>query len=187
MICIITMIKLIDLLKENTESKYKYGCVMLYFKFPELFELQKSIDPGDVYTEEGDIKYGFEDEPHCTLLYGLHKEVTLNKVREVIDSYTFSPKPLKAFNISCFKNEKYDVLKFEVEGEILYNINNELKQFPYTSDFPDYHPHLTIAYLKPGCAEEYIKYFKNVEYDLNPEYCIYSHEEVKDKIKINIK
>jgi hypothetical protein len=30
------MIKLIDLLKENSSSTYDYGCVMLFFDFPEL-------------------------------------------------------------------------------------------------------------------------------------------------------
>lgn len=182
------MIKLIDLLKENTKSKYEYGCVMLYFKFPELFEFKKHIDNKDIYTEEGDKTYGLEDEPHCTLLYGLHEEVTLDEVKGVLNSYTFGPDPLKLYNISIFENEKYDVLKFDVEGKILHEINKELKQFPFTSNFPDYHPHLTIGYLKPGMGKKYINIFKNKEHNLIPEYGIYSQPDgTKTKIKINIK
>ena len=54
-----------EYLKEDTE--YKYGCVMLYFKFPKMEELHNSIDSSD-YEDEDSL----EDEPHCTLLYGLH-------------------------------------------------------------------------------------------------------------------
>lgn len=176
------MIKLIDLLKENTQSKYEFGCVMLYFNFPELIELQNKIDPSDLYTEEGDIKYGLEDEPHCTLLYGLHEEVTLDKVKDKLNLYYWGP--LEIYNVSYFKNDKYDVLKFDVNGEILHDVNEELRELPYTSDFPEYHPHLTVAYLQPGMGDKYIELFKNIKYNLEPEYIIFSHSNLKDKIKI---
>ena len=174
-----------DLLKENTQSKYEFGCVMLYFNFPELLKLQESIDPSDLYTEEGDIKYGLEDEPHCTLLYGLHEEVTLQQVKDQIGLVAFGPKPLTAHNVSCFKNEKYDVLKFDVQGDILHGLNSDLKELPYTSNFPDYHPHSTIAYLKPGLGDKYIEMFKGQKHEVEPEYIIFSHNGEKDRININ--
>jgi len=181
------MIKLIDLLRENSQSKYEFGCVMLYFDFPHLFKLQDNINPDDIYEEEGDRTYGLEDEPHCTLLYGLHERVTVEDVEYcTVDSFKFNSQPYTAHNVSCFKNEKYDVLKFDVKGDILHEVNHMLTQeLPYTTDFPKYHPHLTIAYLKPGLGEKYIKMFKELKYELKPEYIIFSHGDKKDKIKIN--
>jgi hypothetical protein len=66
-------IKLIDLLKEGSNQTYDYGCVMLYFDFPLMDKIHNVIDPKDIYYEEGDRSFGLEDEPHTTLLYGLHE------------------------------------------------------------------------------------------------------------------
>jgi hypothetical protein len=30
-----------------------------------------------------------------------------------------------------------------------------LKKFPFTSDYPDYHPHITLAFVKPGKGKKY--------------------------------
>jgi len=180
------MIKLIDLLKENSTSKYEFGCVMLYFDFPELQEIQNKINPEDVYTEDGDKTFGLEDEEHCTILYGIHEGVKLERIKEVINDFLFKNKNYLAHNVSIFQNEKYDVLKFDVEGDILHEVNYELKQFPHTNNFPKYHPHLTIGYLKPGTGKKYVKQFKGLEYNLEPTYVIYSQPNgTKSKIKID--
>ena len=55
----------------------------------------------------------------------------------------------KIHDESLFENPKYDVLKFDVISPLLNKINKKLtKELPYTSDFPDYHAHCTIAYIK---------------------------------------
>ena len=177
------MIKLIDLLKENSDSTYKYGCVMLYFNFPEINKIHDTINPDHIYEEEGDKTFGLEDEPHTTLLYGLHPEVSLEEVKKVLDSYVYHPCTIK--NASLFENKKYDVLKFDVEGKNLHETNNGLKQYPFTSDFPDYHPHLTIGYIKSGLGKKYTKMLGGFEYELAPQYAVFSHPDgTKDKIDI---
>ena len=179
------MIKLIDLLKENSDSTYDYGCAMLYFNFPEIIKIHDAINPDHVYHEEGDRTFGYEDEPHTTLLFGLHKEVSLEDVKSVLDKFTYSPCIIK--DVSIFKNEKYDVLKFEVEGKNLHETNTALKKYPYTNEYKVYKPHLTIAYIKPGLGEKYVKAFKNLEYKLNPIYGVYTQSDgTKNKIKIKI-
>ena len=63
-----------------------------------------------------------------------------------------------SFIISSFNNEEFDVLKWDVESEDL-NLYNKIVtlMFPFTSKFPDYHAHCTIAYLNPGTAKKYSK------------------------------
>ena len=63
------------LISEASGNTYDYGCAMLYFDFPKMSEIHDQIDPSDIYEDDKDKTYGLEDEPHCTLLYGLHKEV----------------------------------------------------------------------------------------------------------------
>jgi 2'-5' RNA ligase len=179
------MIKLTNLLKEATGQKYEYGCVMLYFSFPEIYKIHNKIDPEHIYTEEEDRTYGLEDEPHTTLLFGLHSDVETEDVEKVLNKYTYST--CKIHNASLFENPNYDVLKFDVEGENLHKTNDSLKQYPYTSDFPNYHPHLTIGYLNPGTGKKYVEMLKDMEYELVPNYAVYSKPDgEKVKIKINI-
>ena len=168
---------MMSILNEDNKPKNKFGCVMLYFEFPEMSLLHSMIDEKDIYTEKGDRSFGLEDEPHTTLLYGLHDGVTVDDVKNVMDKFKFGN--LIAHNPSLFQNEKYDVLKFDMkypnkEGNFLHKCNEELKMFPHTSDFPDYHPHMTVSYIKPGNGNKYVRKFGNVDYKLTPQYGIYS-------------
>jgi 2'-5' RNA ligase len=179
------MIKLLDLLIEKKGDSYEYGCVMLYFDFPLMNKIHDGIDSKDLYEEEDDRTYGLEDEPHVTLLFGLHNDVSLDDIKKILDKFTFST--CKIYNASLFKNEKYDVLKFDIKGENLHACNKALKQYPYTNKFPDYHPHMTIGYLKPGMGEKYTNMLKEQEFELVPKYAVYSEPDgTKSKIKIKI-
>lgn len=171
-------------LNENTSPR-EYSCAMLYFNDNAISNFQNLIDPEDLYTEEEG--FGMETEPHCTLLYGLHDdEVSLEDIIKVLDNHTYTT--CKGHNISCFNNPKYDVLKYDIMGDELSETNEELKQYPYTTDYPDYHPHMTIAYLKPGKGEKYIDMLNkdNNEISLTPQYAVYSQPD-KTKHKIPVK
>lgn len=180
--------KLINqILHENSNSTYSYGCVMLYFDFPQMEKIHSLIDSRDVYIELGDKTYGLEDEPHCTLLYGLHDEITVDDIKGVLDRYTFDT--CKLYNSSLFKNENYDVLKFDVSGNNLHSANDSLKSFPHTSSYPQYNPHLTIGYLKRNRGDLYTNRLKRKELDefwLTPSHVIYSQAD-GTRTQINIK
>ena len=179
--------KLVKLIQEKKTDAYEYGCVMLYFDFPLINKIHDAIDPDDLYEEEGDRTYGLEDEPHCTLLFGLHP-VALMDIKKVLARHKFGP--CKVYNASLFQNEKYDVLKFDVgyasKGDnFLHKCNEDLKKFPYTNSFPNYHPHLTIGYLKPGFGKKYAERLKGFESELAPQYAVYSKPpNTKHKIAI---
>lgn len=177
------MIKLLDLLKEEKQT-YDYGCVMLYFNFPQMEKIHTMITPEDIYTEEGDRSYGLEDEPHTTLLFGLHEGVSNQDIKNVLDKFEFGP--CLIHNVSSFDNENYDVLKFDIKGDNLHEANEELKKYPYTSNFPNYHSHMTIAYLKPGKAKKYTTQLSGQEFELIPTHAIYSKPS-GDQITLEIK
>lgn len=179
--------KLIDLL---LEAKYDYGCVMLFFTFKEMKKIHNQIDKKDLYVVKGDDTYGLSTEPHITLLYGLHKEVTTEDVTSVLDEIKFGE--CEIYKPSLFENDLYDVLKFNVRyssddsNKFLHKANKELKEYPYTSSYPNYSPHMTIAYLKKGEGKKYKDKFKELNYTIIPNYVVYSKTN-KTETKIKIK
>jgi len=165
---------------------YEYGCAMLYFDFPEMNQIHAMIDPSDVYEKEGDETYGLSSNPHCTLLYGFHKEVQVEQVKDALDQFKFTK--CMIHNSSVFTSEEYDVLKFDVENSVLYKVNEKLKQFPHTTKYPDYHPHCTIGYLKSGCGKKYAAKLKNFKYEMEPMHAVFSHADgTKTNIPIHTK
>ena len=173
------MIKLKNLLKEEKEPVYEYGCAMLYFEpNQQVVDFQKTIRPEDIYTEDKNGGYGLETEPHCTLLYGLHNEVKVSEVSNILNNIQFGE--CKIYNPSLFENEKFDVLKFDVGyptrgGSFLHKANKQLTQLPHTTSYPDYHPHMTVAYLKPGMGKKYVESLGGVPaFIYKPTHLVYS-------------
>lgn len=183
------MISLVELILEQAKEKFDYACVMLYFNFPERKALQARVDKDDLYLGDGQDgrTYGFgSSDGHTTLLYGLHKEVTLEDVKSVLDKYTYSTCYLH--NVSIFDKPDYDVLKFDVKGLNLVETNKDLQQFPFTTEYPEFHAHLTLAYLKKGMGAKYVKLFKGEEFKLNPKKGVFSTPDgKKENIKIKVK
>ena len=153
--------------KELNERKYEFGCAMLYFDFPEIAKVQDIIEKSDIHPN------GLEDEPHITLLYGIHSDEVSDD--DVMDVSTSTPiESIKLSNLSLFKNEEFDVLKFDAEAPELAKINKKLSEFPNTNNFPDYHPHCTVAYLKPGEGKKYLDKFNGITHDVFPTKVVYS-------------
>ncbi len=161
-------------INESSNSVYEYGCAMVYYNMPQMAEIHSKINEEDIYTEDGDNTYGLEDEPHTTLLYGFHSDVDGNNVLDTCQSHKYED--LVLHNPSCFNNEKYDVLKFDVSQKepVLNNCNSDLAKFPHTTNFPDYHPHCTIAYIKKGKGQHYADLFKDMKYSVTPNKLVYS-------------
>lgn len=144
------------LLKEGAHKGNKYGCVMVFFDYDsKLWEkFQDIIDADDLYEPKDETGYGKETEPHVTILYGLHTDIPDSDIKAEIDKIK---KPsLKMGKVSFFENAKFDVLKFDVESDDLHKLNKKFRKFPFTSDYPEYHPHCTIAYVKKGTAKKYV-------------------------------
>lgn len=173
------MISFVNFFLERTNVSR--GCAMVYFDFPDMKEIHKMIEKDDIYKPKD---YGLEKEPHCTLLYGFDTNVKAEAVLDTINQFKI-PK-LILTKASLFEND-YDVLKFDVKdvNKSLHNINKKLsKSFPYSSDYPNYHPHCTIAYLKKGTGKKYVDLLKGKDYKVTPKHIVYSVDGKKDKRKV---
>lgn len=86
-------------------------------------------------------------------------------------------------DISKFECENYDVLKCAVKSKALKDTNKEiLKHFDSHSEFKDYTPHLTIAYMQHGMADKYTKNILDKLVHLKPKNFHFSYvENGKDK------
>lgn len=135
-------------------SDYKYGCVMIYIDIPNWDEVISFIKSEDLYHPEEPSK-GLETDPHITVLYGLHSSVGDDDVENVVEEIDSNKLDLKINGIGIFENKEFDVVKFNIESEYLHKVNSMFKSLPHTSDYPDYRPHVTIAYVKPGTGQKY--------------------------------
>jgi 2'-5' RNA ligase len=146
--------KYIQFIKES--SGYEYGCVMVEVPVKNWKEITSYIDPEDIYTG-GDDTHGIQENPHVTILYGTHKEVTPEMIKSVFDNFTDNIN-IVVDGIDIFENEDYDVVKFNVkpDGALKY-LHDELSNFPNSNSFPDYKPHITICYVKKGTGKKYVK------------------------------
>lgn len=144
-------------INEITGKTYPYNCLMFKCEFNNWGSITSIVDENDVYTRDG---FGVEDDPHVTVLYGIHDHISFDDILPLIDVKT--PVQLNINGISYFENEQYDVLKFDVESEQLSKMNSVLrKNVEYTNSYNGYDPHITIAYLKPGTGKKYIHDFKS--------------------------
>lgn len=120
---------------------------------------RKNIPQADVYNEE-DNK-GRETQIHFTVKYGLHT-TSLQVIKEFTKD--FKPFDVVLGEISRFTppKEDYDVVKIEVDGKELRELNKAISVLPNSDSHPVYKPHVTIGYINKGACNELSgqKYFK---------------------------
>ena len=137
----------------NESNGFKFGCVMIEVPISNWEEITSTIVEEDLYTDEG--KPGIQDNPHVTVLYGLHEEVSLDQIKSVFEDID-EDIDIKIEGIGVFENENFDVVKFNIIPNVtLQNLNKKISDFPNSNEYPEYEPHITIAYLKKGCGKKY--------------------------------
>ena len=109
-------------------------------------ELYDSVDPE---WSDGAL----ETDPHVTVLYGLTKHEADPVAAAIADH---GPVTVTLGKMSLFESEDYDVLKVDVESPKLRALNAKISKLPNENTFPDYKPHMTIAYLKKGEGKKYV-------------------------------
>lgn len=141
----------------NESEQYKFGCVMIEVPVSNWKEICASIDPEDIFKVEGDRSYGLEENPHITILYGLHKEVTIDQIKQVLEEFKDGI-DIEIDGIGIFENKDFDVVKFNVvPTDSLQSLHNNLSELPNSNEYPEYKPHITICYTKKGTGKKYIR------------------------------
>ena len=157
----------LEFMKESTDHKHEYGCVMLTLYCPNWKEIQSEINPDDVYHHPTDPSYGLEDNPHVTLKFGLHPEIEDSQIEEIVNKFKGQNLSLDILGIYSFKNKDFDVVKFSVNPtNQIKAINQELSKLPNSDQYPDYNPHITVGYVKPGMAQKYINPNKKLDFKI---------------------
>ena len=140
---------------------YSYGCLMAMFPEPLADRVRGFADliPDEDVFDDADGESGREDEPHVTVLYGFHED------NSAVVAQAFSGQSgavVTLGEISAFHNDDNIVLKIDVNSPDLARLNSFAREnFEVTSQFPEYHPHVTIAYLRHRKDDPYYyhKYF----------------------------
>ena len=140
-------------------DNHDWGCLMIDFP-EELAEKCKSWAKENVKDENlfKDDGHGLETHIHTTVAYGIAQDTDRNKVKEFVESIK-SPVKVELGKISKFDtNEKFDVIKVEVESEELHKLHKRIEDeigIPGNT-FPDYKPHLTLAYVLKNSSDDLI-------------------------------
>jgi 2'-5' RNA ligase len=112
---------------------------------------RENIPDEDISTTEENT--GREDAPHITVLYGIVDQAP----QQVIDLLQGKPAVRATLGkTTLFENDEYDVVKISVESEDLAEFQEILWDgVEHESDYPEYKPHVTVAYVKAGCGSSY--------------------------------
>lgn len=106
--------------------------------------------PDDVLHMDEDGGKGREREPHITVKYGLKVQELPAELKAVVEE---TP-PFTVFmgKVSLFANSpEYDVVKIDVESPALRQLNQRVSNVvPHDDTYPQYHPHITLAYVEKG-------------------------------------
>src|SRR4051812_49300035 len=121
--------------------------INLPLSFRQAFTPATMAIPNDHLSEDGR-----ETEPHVTVKYGLHEEDP-KTTAEALKGGAPIDAPLG--KVSIFSNDKFDVVKIGVTSHDLHRLNKKISKLPHTDSHPDYNPHLTLAYVKPGLGDKY--------------------------------
>lgn len=131
--------------------KNEYGCLMAIAHptyGPHIVKFGKTVIPQQIlYTKPDDDSYGYDNEPHVTVKYGFAPDLSKHDLAAIL-------KGIKPFNIilhalSQFNNPEFDVVKFDAESPVLRELRSRADIFPNEDKYPEYKPHMTLAYVQP--------------------------------------
>ena len=131
----------------------KLGCIMAKYWKP--LQLLKAIDPLLVYKDEAKNIPGIEMQSHVTLLFGLMKSglEQMDVVDEALKDWTRSRSAFfKPSHISVFETDNpWDVVVIEpLYVDEFVKAHQALSKLPHVNTFPEYKPHMTLAYIHKG-------------------------------------
>jgi 2'-5' RNA ligase len=111
------------------------------------------VPEDEIYEDpEGSDHFGREDEIHVTVKFGLHEVSPSDELLRIVEET--QPFEIQIGSASFFEGADYDVLKFDVQSQALTELNRRVSALPNSDEHPDYHAHMTVAYVKKGSCRE---------------------------------
>ena len=149
--------------------------LMVEYQMPKaILELQRQIDPQDLFVSQKGFPPGLETEPHVTVAPCPRNNVNPDNLRQFLQP--LEKYKLEAIQLNVFENEEFDVLHFPVESDALRSTYNGFAEnYKVGGKYPDYNPHITVAYLKKGKGREYTKLKFPSPLTLEPIDFVFSH------------
>ena len=134
-----------------------YATLMIEYEEPAFIDkLQQTIAPEDLYIDEANYYFGLESEYHVTLLSFLENDVDVRQLKTYLKD--ISEYETQLIDVSYFPGEVRDVLKCSVESEVIAETSQAIRSnFSNAFPYPTMIYHLTVAFLKPGCAQKYLQ------------------------------
>lgn len=117
-----------------------------------VYSLGSQVRPQDI--EHPAFEPG--EQAHVTVLYGLHTTSPVEVYNNLKRHHAVRPASMTFGKLGLFRHRDMDVLKLGVESPDLDHLHDVSKQLPNSFKFPNYNPHVTVAYLKPGTGEKYL-------------------------------
>ena len=150
--------------KFNEFESNKKGYVGIKLDIPNWEELCKIIKPEDIVS--------LEDDPHVTVIYGIHSFVNAN---DVLTNLRLLKLPNIEFGkVGFFPGAESDVVIIELESPDLHDLHSILKtNLSNEQTHPTYNPHVTLGYVKKGTAEKYKGMQLEISGDLDTSNCSY--------------
>lgn len=150
------MINLKEILVEGKNVDDRRGCLMAMLD-ERLCNVivdfnKKIIKEGDLYhelNENGEDEYGREHECHITIRYGFTRDLNELEIRQLLKNQKSFM--VELYGLDKFTNPpKFDVVMMRSRSPELIKLNELTGAYPNESDYPDYNPHLTLAYVHKG-------------------------------------
>lgn len=134
------------------ERVHEYSCLMFNLPGDLAYEVRQV---GDMIPHTDLAEDGKELNPHITIKFGLHTDDAEEVRKEIQD---LSPIAIQIGKASCFKADTHDVVKLDILSDGLHDLNGRVSdRLECTDTYPDYKPHVTLAYVKTGLGEHYAK------------------------------
>lgn len=151
-----------------------YAYLMVEYDTPPLIkEIQKQLNTEDLFVKDG--KYGIEQCTHTTIVPCLDNNISIEELKPYI--YPLNKYGAVLTDISKFDFDDHDVLKCSCASDTIYNTNKKITSvYPSHSEFSsEYKPHVTIAYVKKGICEKFMKDILSPLIILKPKCFCFSH------------